>query len=533
MVRSRASPNAFGAQKATLRPGDVVVASARSGGASSSASTRRARRSTPRRRRAPGELVGLGGEPVRRRLPRRRRERGGGARDRGGAPAASSASAARRRSSSRARRRPRVVPRRGGGRRAAAPRARLRGEVRRAGVGGGAGVGGRGAEAADDSVQGEEARAALGGGRGDVGARDVMLASVSNAIVIGFNSRRRGGRDEAAKANIEPQAVLGGVRRARRDQGDAGQADPSPPSKRSARSSRAADVLRVQDRRRRQGGGLPPPRRLHPRRRNIRILRGNLIVYEGIALAPLGQVGRRAGRRAQRVRRLVRRLPGHGGRRPRRRHAPRRARHHFERRGLMPPGEKRRGPRVRLGSRRHGCGCWDDDFVKTSRTAGGARAQHARSAFARSPIPREARRSTATAWNLSITPMLLVALTRGLLSGCTCRRRRCARAHTAARRRRAPRAQARGRPARGRRCSRSIAERRGGRARKGGALEWVADGLDALAEVVSPLHRFDDEAVQDSSKNLQVLWSRAVLAKNGELADDIARSCCRSRRAAW
>ena len=58
---------------------------------------------------------------------------------------------------------------------------------------------------------------------------------------------------------------------------------------------------------------------------------------------------------------------------------------------------------------------------------------------------------------------------------------------------------------------------------KGGALEWVADGLDALAEVVlAQLHRFDDEAVQDSSKNLQVLWSRAVLAKNGELADDIA-----------
>lgn len=58
---------------------------------------------------------------------------------------------------------------------------------------------------------------------------------------------------------------------------------------------------------------------------------------------------------------------------------------------------------------------------------------------------------------------------------------------------------------------------------KGGALEWVADGLDALAEVtLAGLHRFDDEAVQDSSKNLQVLWSRAVLAKNGELDDPIA-----------
>ena len=58
---------------------------------------------------------------------------------------------------------------------------------------------------------------------------------------------------------------------------------------------------------------------------------------------------------------------------------------------------------------------------------------------------------------------------------------------------------------------------------KGGALEWVANGLDSLAEVVlAGLHAFDDKEVQDSSKNLQVLWSRAVLAKNGELKDDIA-----------
>ena len=48
--------------------------------------------------------------------------------------------------------------------------------------------------------------------------------------------------------------------------------------------------------------------------------------------------------------------------------------------------------------------------------------------------------------------------------------------------------------------------------------ESEADHEDTL----SLLHAWDDEAVQDSSKNLQVLWSRAVLAKNGELADDIA-----------
>jgi len=58
---------------------------------------------------------------------------------------------------------------------------------------------------------------------------------------------------------------------------------------------------------------------------------------------------------------------------------------------------------------------------------------------------------------------------------------------------------------------------------KGGALEWVAKGLDDIATVtLAGLHAFDDKEVQDSSKNLQVLWSRAVLAHNGELDDDIA-----------
>jgi len=58
---------------------------------------------------------------------------------------------------------------------------------------------------------------------------------------------------------------------------------------------------------------------------------------------------------------------------------------------------------------------------------------------------------------------------------------------------------------------------------KGGALEWVASFLDGYATLVLfQLHLFDDKAVQDSSKNLQVLWSRAVLAKNGALDDPIA-----------
>lgn len=58
---------------------------------------------------------------------------------------------------------------------------------------------------------------------------------------------------------------------------------------------------------------------------------------------------------------------------------------------------------------------------------------------------------------------------------------------------------------------------------KGGALEWVANILDVVGEVtLAGLHAFDDKAVKDSSKNLQVLWSRAVLAKNGELKDDVA-----------
>ena len=58
---------------------------------------------------------------------------------------------------------------------------------------------------------------------------------------------------------------------------------------------------------------------------------------------------------------------------------------------------------------------------------------------------------------------------------------------------------------------------------KGGALEWVANVLDKAAEdTLSLLHAFDDKAVQDSSKNLQVLWSRAVLARMGDLNDPIA-----------
>lgn len=58
---------------------------------------------------------------------------------------------------------------------------------------------------------------------------------------------------------------------------------------------------------------------------------------------------------------------------------------------------------------------------------------------------------------------------------------------------------------------------------KGGALEWVANIADVVSDVtLAGLHAFDDKAVKDSSKNLQVLWSRAVLAKKGELKDDVA-----------
>ncbi|KAL3895009.1 MAG: hypothetical protein SGPRY_013641, partial [Prymnesium sp.] len=58
---------------------------------------------------------------------------------------------------------------------------------------------------------------------------------------------------------------------------------------------------------------------------------------------------------------------------------------------------------------------------------------------------------------------------------------------------------------------------------KGGALEGVANTLDSVAEVtLGALHAFDDKEVQDSSKNLQVLWSRSVLARMGELDDPIA-----------
>jgi len=58
---------------------------------------------------------------------------------------------------------------------------------------------------------------------------------------------------------------------------------------------------------------------------------------------------------------------------------------------------------------------------------------------------------------------------------------------------------------------------------KGGSLEWLAKLTDAWAELaLAQLHAFDDKAVQDSSKNLQVLWSRALLAHNGQLKDPIA-----------
>merc|ERR1719163_1395998 len=58
---------------------------------------------------------------------------------------------------------------------------------------------------------------------------------------------------------------------------------------------------------------------------------------------------------------------------------------------------------------------------------------------------------------------------------------------------------------------------------EGGSLEWLGKIFDRAGEdTLSILHAWDDKAVKDSSKNLQVLWSRAVLAKNGELPDDVA-----------
>ena len=54
-----------------------------------------------------------------------------------------------------------------------------------------------------------------------------------------------------------------------------------------------------------------------------------------------------------------------------------------------------------------------------------------------------------------------------------------------------------------------------------------APGPDPVATVLVPGIgngdcAADDDAVKDSSKNLQVLWSRATLAKNGELDDPVA-----------
>jgi O-methyltransferase involved in polyketide biosynthesis len=58
---------------------------------------------------------------------------------------------------------------------------------------------------------------------------------------------------------------------------------------------------------------------------------------------------------------------------------------------------------------------------------------------------------------------------------------------------------------------------------EGGKLEWLGKIFDRGGEdTLKVLHAWDDKAVKDSSKNLQVLWTRAVLAKNGELPDDIA-----------
>ena len=54
----------------------------------------------------------------------------------------------------------------------------------------------------------------------------------------------------------------------------------------------------------------------------------------------------------------------------------------------------------------------------------------------------------------------------------------------------------------------------------GGPLSAVTDRVSGVA--FAALHAFDDCGVQDAAKNLRVLWTRALLANNGLLKDDIA-----------
>ena len=91
---------------------------------------------------------------------------------------------------------------------------------------------------------------------------------------------------------------------------------------------------------------------------NIRILRGNLIVYEGKlrSLRSVKSVVEQVD--APNECGVVRRLPGHGGRRPRRGLPQEGGPGHRLQEDGCPP-ERRSGPLCPVGSRRHGCGCWD------------------------------------------------------------------------------------------------------------------------------------------------------------------------------
>jgi translation initiation factor IF-2 len=136
-------------------------------------------------------------------------------------------------------------------------------------------------EAADDKLQVKTR--VLRSGAGAVTSEDVMLASVSNAIVIGFNSQAsRQTADEAAKANIELKEYSVVYDALDEIKAMMDKLIRPPPSKQLGSIVGTADVLqtfKIAD-----VGKVAGCRLLDGYIRvgcNIRILRGNLIVYEG------------------------------------------------------------------------------------------------------------------------------------------------------------------------------------------------------------------------------------------------------------
>ena len=136
-------------------------------------------------------------------------------------------------------------------------------------------------ETADDKLQVKTR--VLRSGAGAVTSEDVMLASVSNAIVIGFNSQAsRQTADEAAKANIELKEYSVVYDALDEIKAMMDKLIRPPPSKQLGSIVGTADVLqtfKIAD-----VGKVAGCRLLDGYIRvgcNIRILRGNLIVYEG------------------------------------------------------------------------------------------------------------------------------------------------------------------------------------------------------------------------------------------------------------